>query len=36
VAPLRREADGEYELQAEALDLAGNTGAHTVGFTVRQ
>jgi hypothetical protein len=26
--------DGAYELQAEASDLAGNTGTHTLGFTV--
>jgi hypothetical protein len=26
--------DGVYELQAEAIDLGGNTGTHAVGFTV--
>ena len=26
--------DGEYELQSEAIDLAGNTGTHAVDFTV--
>ena len=26
--------DGEYELHTEAIDLAGNTGTHAVGFTI--
>jgi hypothetical protein len=27
-------ADGAYKLQVQAIDLAGNSGSRTVGFTV--